>query len=415
MPERAEAVVPPGLVVVLVGAGHTHVELLQQGHRFADAGLELVVVSPDRTHPYSGMGPGLLGGTYSIDDISLPIADLAARAGARFVQQAVVSHDPQSRTLILSDGSTLGYDLVSFNVGSEVAADESAEGRLRAGGRQAACPVIPVKPIAGLAAAREVIEAVCRGGRGARVAVVGGGPAGVELAGNVAWLLAQCGRPLGAPVAPVSAGAVRDAGSRVDLYTSERPLAGLSGRRLRSVQRCLEASGVRVHRGPRVDVAVLCADSGGAAVVPGLEAAEPPAPDLVLLATGIGPPRALHAFGLPCAPDGSIVVDRYLRAEGHDRVFAVGDCAWFADEPLDRVGVYAVRMQRVLLGNLLATAAGIPLQPFTATGPYLGGLNLGFGRGILYRGPWTLRGRLAFFIKDWIDRRFMRRYPRAGS
>ena len=421
MPQRAGAVVPPGLVVVLVGAGHTHVELLLQGHRFADAGLELVVVSPDPTHPYSGMGPGLLGGTYSVADVSLPIADLAARAGARFVQQAVVSHDPQSQSLVLSDGSALSYDLASFNVGSEVAADESAEGR------PALCPVIPVKPIAGLAAAREVIEAVCRGGRGARVAIVGGGPAGVELAGNVAWLLAQCGRPLGAPVAPESAAVASDAESRVDLYTSERPLAGLSGRRLQYVQRCLEASGVRVHRGPRVDVALLCADSAGAAGVPGLEAAgqeaarleasrlSPSPPDLVLLATGIGPPRALHAFGLPCAADGSIVVDRYLRAEGHDRVFAVGDCAGFADEPLDRVGVYAVRMQRVLLGNLLATAAGTPLQPFTATGPYLGGLNLGFGRGILYRGPWTLRGRLAFLVKDWIDRRFMRRYQQPAA
>ncbi|TVR02136.1 MAG: pyridine nucleotide-disulfide oxidoreductase [Spirochaetaceae bacterium] len=384
MPERAGAAANAGATVVLVGAGHTHVELLLQGHRFTEAGLQLVVVSPEPAHPYSGMGPGLLGGTYSVADISLPIGDLAARTGARFVQQSVVSHNPQSRTLMLADGSALGYDLVSFNVGSEVPADA---------GRSAVCPVIPVKPIAGLAAAREVIEAACRAGRGARVAIVGGGPAGVELAGNVAWLLAT----LGAPAA--AAGAE----SRVDLYASDRPLAGLSGRRQRYVERCLKASGVRVHHGQRVDVAALC---GGAA---GLL---PSPPDLVLLATGIGPPRALDAFGLPCAPDGAILVDRYLRAQGAEHVFAVGDCASFAEEPLDRVGVYAVRMQRVLLRNLLATAAGTPLQPFTATGPYLGGLNLGFGRGILYRGPWTLRGRPAFRAKDWIDRRFVRRYQR---
>jgi hypothetical protein len=36
--------------------------------------------------------------------------------------------------------------------------------------------------------------------------------------------------------------------------------------------------------------------------------------------------------------------------------------------------------------------------------------NLGDGTGVLHKNGFTLDGRIAFWIKDAIDRRFMRKY-----
>jgi hypothetical protein len=50
------------------------------------------------------------------------------------------------------------------------------------------------------------------------------------------------------------------------------------------------------------------------------------------------------------------------------------------------------------------------LQPFEPGGDYLLIFNLGDGAGIFYKRPILFGGRLAFIIKDYIDRKFMRRF-----
>lgn len=368
--------------IVLLGAGHCHIEVARRAGELTRAGHELLLVSPEREHPYSGMGPGMLGGTYSLQQILLPAAELVERGGGRFIAAAALSHDPGSRTLQLSTAHELSYDVLSVNIGSELDRYRGTEADTSGAAALAERPIFAVKPIRQLAAARGVIEQCCRARGNCRVAVVGGGAAGVELAGNAAQLLRRYG----------------DCEPAVDLYSATAALAGLEGSRLRYVRRCLARGGVSVHTVGKVDPSRLNAD-------------------VTLLATGIRPVAVLGRFGLRCAADGALRVDGYLRAEGATRIFAVGDSAWFSDHPLDRVGVYAVRMQAVLMHNLAQSAAvadgnaeARQLERFEATGAYLGGLNLGFGRGILFRGRLTIRGRPAFTLKDAIDRRFMHKF-----
>ncbi len=354
--------------IVLVGAGHTHIELARRTADFVAAGHEIVLINPFRSHPYSGMGPGLLAGTYSLADVMLPAAALVEQKGGRFVAGSVSGLDPERNRIELEGGETIGYDSVSFNLGSEPVGDTSGD------------HVYPVKPISTLALLRQAIERRSLEAATIRVAVIGGGPGGVELAANSAHLL----------------DALRVADPRIDLFTSDNPLAGVRGAREAYVERRLLAAGVRIHRGRRAKPAEVDAD-------------------FVLLAPGIRPPAVTRRLGLPLSDDGGIVIDRFLRSTAYPNVFAVGDCATYADGPLDRVGVYAVRMQSLLAHNLLQRSGSsggndLALKPFTATHKYLAGFNLGFGLGLLYRGRWTLRGRAAFALKDRIDRGFMRRY-----
>jgi selenide,water dikinase len=89
----------------------------------------------------------------------------------------------------------------------------------------------------------------------------------------------------------------------------------------------------------------------------------------------------------------------------------VGDCAALEHAPwVPKAGVYAVRQGPVLEHNLRARLAGARLRAYRPQRDFLALLNLGRrealgGRsGLVAAGPWV------WHLKDWIDRRFMRRF-----
>ena len=94
---------------------------------------------------------------------------------------------------------------------------------------------------------------------------------------------------------------------------------------------------------------------------------------------------------------------------------AGGDCIHFDPEPLNKVGVYAVRQNPILFHNLMAALEARELQPFEPGGAYLLIFNLGSGYGLFHKSGITFGGKLAFLIKDWIDRRFMQKFQAAEA
>lgn len=376
--------------IILAGAGHCHVELVRRARDFHRAGHQLIVVSPEREHWYSGMAPGVLAESWSGTDATLPAGEIARRRGVPFHETAVQSCDPRRQVVYCSNGTAYRYDVLSLNLGSETLTHREAPRQLH---HETAPddlpavhpPVIPVKPVRNLEAVLPRLDAVAaerRGEENVTVAVAGGGYAAVEVAANLA-------------------AARRFA---ISLHTRRFLPALMQYPRQRDyVRRALEHRGVVIHE--------------GVAVVPG----DLPA-DLVLMATGTVPPAVLRSMHLPLHHDGAVLTDRYLRVLQEERIFAVGDCARFTPAPLARAGVFAVRQQGVLLHNLLITASEAQetgakssrqprrLRPFRQTGVYLQGVNLGPEDGMLFRRWWTLTGKPAWHLKYRIDRRFMRRY-----
>jgi NADH dehydrogenase FAD-containing subunit len=104
--------------------------------------------------------------------------------------------------------------------------------------------------------------------------------------------------------------------------------------------------------------------------------------------------------------------DRSVR---HLELFGGGDCISLEGTPLARVGVYAVRQNRILHRNLLAFLEGRPLRRFDPGSAYLTILNMGDGRGIFVRKGFVREGAFAFRLKDAIDRRFMRKFQVSGE
>jgi NADH dehydrogenase FAD-containing subunit len=368
--------------IVLAGAGHTHIELLRQGALFSGAGHELVLVSPDASHPYSGMAPGVLGGSYRTEEIMLPASELASRGGVTFIRDRVRGLDPPKKVLSLEGGGELSYDLLSLNLGSETVLPVLS-------GQNRAVKTHASKPIASLLELKVSMERIATDGGILRIAVIGGGPAGVELAGNISAFMKDQ--------------------AKVDLYTaSSSGLGGYAGKGERFILSILKGRGVTIHKERRIEPADDLAE---------LEA------DIVLFATGVKAPGIIKEWGLPLGENGGIKVNRFLQVEGFPEICAAGDCACFySPRPgrcLERIGVYAVRQQSVLQHNLLSLASGgsgVPgsdgLKGFKGDRPSLSALNLGGGIGILQRGSFLLAGRAAFFLKDFIDRRFMAKYQR---
>ena len=367
--------------LVVAGGGHAHMMLLARIEDFIKNGCEVTVVGPSEYHYYSGMGPGLLGGTYRPEEIRFATRLVTEKAGGSFIPGKVVSIDPDRQHVVLDSGKRLPYDYLSCNLGSQVPR-EMVSGPLD--------DIFLVKPIERLLEAQHRILEL-GAGRPLTIGVVGGGPSAVEIAGNIRQLGRTPGmQPVGVTVfagrklMPDHPQGVR--GRAIDSLT-KRKIMILEGTRVESIKTGqLTAADGSVHQ---------C--------------------DLIFIATGVKPSRVFSDSGMTCGPDGGLTVNRYLQSTDYENIFGGGDCIHFSDQPLDKVGVYAVRQNPVLVDNLLACLTDQPLQPFEPGGSYLLIFNLGDRVGILHKWSILFGGRLAFIIKDYIDRKFMRTFQALES
>ncbi len=362
--------------LLLVGAGHAHAQVLLDLAQSPISGVEVTVVSPHHLAPYSGMVPGWLAGLYNFDDIVIDFSRLCAAAGARWMQGELDSLDTQQRSVLLNTGQQVGYDILSLNVGSTLQPPSMVS-----------TEVLALRPLSELRSGYESLLQRWQSSPSDRdftVTAVGGGAAGFESLLAVVQRL----RTL-QPQRPVH-------GRLVTRGTTLLP--GVSAMARRAAASALAQAGIQVQLG---------ADWHERAAA---------TTDLVLWATG----AQAHAWQTDPARRGALVVssngfiriDEQLRSVSHPQVFAVGDCCEWAN-PLPKAGVFAVRMGPVLIHNLRAAlgAGGSGLgRPFHPQHRFLALLATGTGRAIASRGVLGAEGRWVWRWKDYIDRKFIRRF-----
>lgn len=365
-----------GAEVVLLGGGHAHAVALERLARHGLPGARLTLLTRAPFSPYSGMLPGVVAGHYRPEEALIDCAALARRAGAGLLLGSACGLDLAGRRVLCADGSAVGYDLLSIDIGATP--DTRVPG--------AAEHALAVKPIDGFLPR---IEALCARLREpavqpASVAVVGGGAAGVEL------LLALRHRLLGERVTA----------SFTLLTAGPVLLPGFPGALRWHVLRLLAAAGVGVETAARV----VEVGPGWLRTADGRQRAAD-----ALWAVEAAAPPWLGDTGLTLDPRGFVLVDASLRALGRTEVFAAGDVAAFAPRPLPKAGVYAVRAGAVLADNLRRTLEGRPLRPFRPQRHVLTLLALGERSAVGARNGLTVAGRWVWWWKDRIDRRFVGR------
>ena len=71
--------------LVMLGAGHAHVEVLRRLAHRPDKGLRLTLIAREPSTPYSGRLPALIRGECGPDAAHIDLGPLAAAADARLV------------------------------------------------------------------------------------------------------------------------------------------------------------------------------------------------------------------------------------------------------------------------------------------------------------------------------------------
>ncbi|MBU0738315.1 MAG: FAD-dependent oxidoreductase [Alphaproteobacteria bacterium] len=356
--------------ILLLGGGHAHVEVIRRLGQLG-LGARMMLVSPGRFAPYSGMLPGYIAGVYSFDDFHIDLAALCLRFGVTFLETSARHIDPEERIVRLAEGGAVGYRYLSVDIGST----PSLPLGISAG--------ISVKPISSFTDRLGRLDALIAAGERVRLAVVGQGVAGVE----VAFALKQ-----------------RFAGRDVEIALIGRSTVPVPERSVRArqlVEKELQVAGLAHH--PTFDVVGF--QNGEVVARDGRRLVA----DEVIWTTSSGSQGFLRETGLLLDAGGFIRVDESLRSLSHPDIFAAGDVASLAD-PRPKAGVFAVRQGPVLADNIHRSLKGEPLEAYRPQRSWLVLISLPNGQAIADKWGLALVGRWVARWKDRIDRGFMQRY-----
>jgi pyridine nucleotide-disulfide oxidoreductase family protein len=367
--------------LLLIGGGHAHVQVLRALAERPEPGLSITLATDRLLTPYSGMLPGHVAGFYSRPDMHIDLARLAGVCGVMLINAAATGIDRKARQVMFQDGGVATYDTLSLNIG--ITPDLSGI----IGAERHAIAVKPISSFLDRMAA--LLDQAERPDGPRRIVLVGGGAAGVELAlslrarvtgfnpaGRPFWIGLASGGGLVSTLNPGVQRRVRGALARADVTV-------LDGFRATEVT----ATGVRAQDGRFIEA------------------------DAVLISTAARAPSWLQNTGLPMDAAGFIQTNIDLACIDDPSIFAVGDCGTVMEDPRPKAGVFAVRQGPALTENLRRRARGTQLLPHRPNRRFLTLLMTGDGSAIAGRGDWfAVEGGWVWRWKDWIDRRFMRRF-----
>ena len=371
--------------LVLIGGGHSHIEVLRSLARDPVAGLRTTIVSRELQVPYSGMLPGYVAGHYARNDLHIDLAPLAAAAGARLIAGTVSQIDTGVRTISCDGRPPLRYDVASINCGAAPALSDI---------RNADRFGVSVKPIGQFIPRwHQLLERMRDHGRPRfQLAIVGGGAGGIELALAIHHRLTVVERIDNVDIKLISA--------------DPRLAVGHNDTARASLARELSDRGLDVYLSARVlsvQPGALETDADGML-----------AADEVLWVARAAPQPWPEAAGLTVDSAGFILVNESLQSVSDPNVFAAGDIATIEGHPRPTAGVIAVRQGSLLAANLKRVVSGLTLLRRPPQLNMLSLISTGERRAIASRGDYAARGRWAWYWKDRIDRRFVRRFRVSG-
>ncbi len=355
--------------VVLIGGGHAHALVLRRWGMDPLPGARLTVINPGPTAPYTGMLPGHVAGHYTRDDLDIDLVRLCRFAGAGLIDGRAIDIDAGRGVVTIEGRAPMAYDVASVDVGI-TAEMPQIDGFAQHG--------IPAKPLGPFAVAWRAYRDRARAGDAPKqIAVIGGGVAGTELAMAMAHAVE---------------------GAQVTVIEAADNLTGIGGKARQVLLDAMAAQNVTLRSGAKVAAVAadhVLLDDGD--TIPSV---------FTVGAAGARPHDWIAGTDLPLE-DGFIRVGPSLRVEGHDNLFAAGDCAYLVHDPRPKAGVFAVREAPILHNNLRAVLTGDATRRYDPQRNYLKLISLGRKAALAEKGKMTLSGDMLWQWKDKIDREFM--------
>ncbi len=365
--------------VVLIGGGHAHVKLLylmRQKGGYEE--YEVTLVSKSHWQYYSGMVGGFLEGLYQEDELRFDLIELCKMSKVTFLEAEVSMIQPNESMILFSDGKSLNFDILSIDIGSEVNGLELESVREYAN---------QIKPFHEIMRFRgELLKQTTFDDP---IIFAGAGPASIELALSLKQLLAHHNLPF-----------------KLTIVNGQTPAQkGHPGKLTRKIDVILKREGIHSIMGNRVHAV----KESRASLKDGTELAF----RFLLWATGPKSSEVIKSSGFQTDEKGYLLVNEYLQAVNHPRIFGAGDCIGFGKNQLiKKAGVYAVREADYLYHNIKATLNNKEQKAYRPQKQYLSIISTGGRKGLLQLRGIVMEGKLCWRLKNYIDTRFMRRMKR---
>ena len=369
--------------LLLIGGGHSHVQVLKHFAMQPVAGVRLTLVCDADVAPYSGMVPGYIAGHYALDEIQIALQPLCRAAGARFVCAEVTALDRHDKRVVFADRPSMSYDLLSINCGAR----PDLQG----------LPGVAVKPLGEFLAHWPSLQSKIEQSKTpASLTLVGAGAGGVEMA-----LACRAGLPEQTVISLIGPRLLPGLSKRAETLT-EQTLSS----------KCIDYLPERV-------TGALSTDSGFRLMLANGASKDT---EHLLWVTDVRAPDWLAESGLSCDDKGFMHVSPTLCSVNDTSVFAAGDAAHLVGQQRAKAGVYAVRAAPVLTRNLSLAAQGLPLSErrsrFSAQRAFLTLIGTGdtvAPEAIATKGPFALKMPYFWRLKERIDRRFIERFQRLSQ
>ncbi|WP_218081922.1 NAD(P)/FAD-dependent oxidoreductase [Anthocerotibacter panamensis] len=267
-------------------------------------------------------------------EIAPTFRDLLAGTGVEFVQGEVADLDLEGQKVLLSDGTDLGWDQLVIAVGGRTPTE------IVSGATAFALPFRTLSDAQKLN--QRLAQWETEGREDVRVAIVGAGSSGVELACKLADRLGSRGRITLIERLPE---ALKDAPELRSIALKELKERDITLKLSTTVER-VEATQIFFSRAG--------------------QEVRPLTTDLVLWTVGTAPPLLLAGMGVKKDRIGRLVTRPTLQLEDHPRVFALGDSA-NSGQNLPVTAQVALQQADYCAWNLWANRMHLPLLEFQYT------------------------------------------------
>lgn len=336
--------------VVIVGGGFGG---LYAAKRLSNEPVQVTLVDRKNHHTFQPLLYQVALAVLSPGDVASPLRHILRGAGNVSVLLTEVSgFDTGARRVQLRGGAQLDYDYLIVAAGARHAYFGHDEWEADAPGLKTLEDAVEIRRRLLLAFEKAERETLLTGKtKAVTVAVIGGGPTGVELAGAIADLarlaLAKDFK------------AIDTTQTRVQLYeAAPRILGTFSETSSHRATRQLQELGVEVRTGNLVT-----------AVQPGrIKVGDSwMTSDVTLWATGVAASPLGSKLGVPTDRAGRVLIEPDLSVPGHRNIFVIGDMSALVDangKPVPGLAAAATQQGEAAAENILRDLRGTPRLPF---------------------------------------------------
>ena len=359
--------------LVLVGAGHSHTEVIKYLGKLNLSGLRITLISKSHYCTYSGMVPGFIEGQYSWSEINIDIVKLSFRNNVRLILNEVVKISGKNKKVYLKNNSFIEFDFLSINIGIE-----SNKNNVD-GAKDYAYALKPISEI------ENTINSIALTKQN-KIAIVGAGAAGVEvsLALNAKFQRLKIKKKI------ILISKNNTIMKNYPIAVAKKLEKAISNKDINimynsNVTKILKSSLVINNTKKIKDCCSVLATNGIA-------------------------PYLVKISDLALSKNGFISVKKTLQTMNFNNIFASGDIADVEDLGLVKAGVFAVRQADILKKNLKNTFLQNKLIKYYPQKSYLSLIGITDSSAVLHKYFIVVKGKIFWIIKKYIDKKFIEKY-----